>query len=937
MPPVVHIKSIRDQVKSLVPNPKPAIVNRLISYYESPNFTIRSPLSTTPQTRYYDLENVKFFARILTMLQDMGIFPPPVSQSQGGVPGTFDGPLVFATGSSSASSLRHPANEIEMQQNALSSEPGSLVDAANNLNTEVEFEGRPQVEYVAQRWVQQQTQTESKINLPRIPPIGASNDEFVSYFDSLQTAFNSGALRASITDSQQIEEELDLKQVDLIDEEEFEMNIQRPLTMLQRASVWSQSIRRRLPYSRATVQQRRDIQTELMPIWTIADDDLEEFSESKEQLPPPNIRTWWRNLSPIQRARNFAYYRELAAFLLIPVGILVQGIALHKNLESQSSDPLMELYYKLSSTNFFKANFTALDWAFVITRTDRKDNFRLMNYLQTDPNYYNEDVLILWEFHLKIVDNNSDSVPWFIIFREMLLFRADNNDLIKVVLKSTLFKPYEWLYILNAIEYAHRFWISNYVSAQIVLTERLQTQVKDAKTLIYAELMQPVRQEKFIFLMSAFKDALTTSNVPDFALSEDWQKHAMKLFKESYFYLAFSDTAFKTLLYELTIHHELYSRNATDVVTLFLHRFNAGPNDDVVTPFNDLSIGISSSEDPSNYIHQTLQAMNNYYNEGLDTLAYMVINNHFQTQVVSCSSFGEAVQRLNLPRNFPAVASLQILSALSYDALGFLKKVQTDVNQKTEPPGSLPSVNLFRQGLDSNYFIPASHIVQHGRSLKSVAYATTDIVLYEPNNALYIPWNELSFVRCLNYTLTVWKDYLVAIVDSTVDKGRDINIILFRISGADETGLIPKSDGSVVIYSKHMTPTPTGVVLKDDHWISKEMDLIVGTGLTLGVIILTDHFFEMDIGIVLTKFTGNIMKTALISYSKMSFKNQVIVGSISSAAYVYGPSKIYDKAKEITNTILGAGPALSLVVLLTGVAFMASNLSSLSENKKRKR
>ena len=61
--PVFVVFNVKDQLKKRIPEPDPAIVNRLISYYSGTNFSIRLPFQTTPRQRYYDLEEVKDFAR----------------------------------------------------------------------------------------------------------------------------------------------------------------------------------------------------------------------------------------------------------------------------------------------------------------------------------------------------------------------------------------------------------------------------------------------------------------------------------------------------------------------------------------------------------------------------------------------------------------------------------------------------------------------------------------------------------------------------------------------------------------------------------------------------------------------------------------------------------------------------------------------------------
>ena len=770
------------------------------------------------------------------------------------------------------------------------------------------------------------------------------------FWINLKLALDDGSLRATQQDAQQIENEFDVQEVEPIEEQPFEMNIVRPLTMLQRASIWSQSIRRRLPYTNARTEQKRQLESELMPIFSIADEDLEEFSDvdlndvKQPELPPPVVRTWWRNLNPIERARKFQYYKEMAAFLLIPVGVLVQGLFLHKNLSTQEVDPLMTLYYQLPADNFFKKNYSALDWAFVIPQTDRALNFRLMNYLNdVRIKYYQEDIIQLWDSHLHIADRSitpNVAIQWFIIFRDMYLFRGNNPDLLKVCFQSNLFKEYEWIYILNAIKYNQRIWISTYLNSKKPITDTILKASTDAKKELYSELRQPIRKQTFMYLTAAFKNNLI--DIPEVEYTDDWQKEMFKLFELSNFKLTFARQAFQTLLFEISTNPELYSNNAKDIVTLFLHRFNTSPESDLVPPFNDLSGALVSEDNKSLYVNQTLQAMNKYYNEGLDPLAYMVLNNHFRNPVRTFAGFGDAVKALDLPPNFPARACLQILSAISYDAIGFMKKLGDDLKNVQEPPVSLPSVRLFNQGIASNYSFESNIALPNSsRNLRSIGYTSTSIKLYDPTNAVtsaVVPWDELNFVRCANYTLTVWKDYLVAVIDTVSDKSKDINVILFRIVGMDDFGEVPNSNASVVVYSKPMSPTPTGVVLKQDHWTSFEFGVLAQTGLTLGAIVLTDHIFNMDVGIVLAKYTGSILKTALISYSKLSFKNQVIVGAIGSATYIYGPTKMIEKVQDIVKSVSGAGAGIGILVLLSGAGFVLSNYQTIkSFNKKRKR
>ena len=97
-PKIFNYQSTEDIVKTLVPEPDPKILQRLISHHSSTDFSIRMPWQRSPQVAYYDLEDLKFYARILTMLAALGIYPPAeVLMGGGGNPMKIVGSKVLST------------------------------------------------------------------------------------------------------------------------------------------------------------------------------------------------------------------------------------------------------------------------------------------------------------------------------------------------------------------------------------------------------------------------------------------------------------------------------------------------------------------------------------------------------------------------------------------------------------------------------------------------------------------------------------------------------------------------------------------------------------------------------------------------------------------------------------------------------------------------
>lgn len=129
-------RSIKEIVAEACPVPNERTVQRLKDAYKSYDFSLRLPGQSAPAPRYYDEQDVLFYARILTMLAAKGIYPPVLVQAAGGsttsiLPTTIDGPMTFVPeGRSSTRNFIIPRSEDEAKEIARSRNPGSLADAA---------------------------------------------------------------------------------------------------------------------------------------------------------------------------------------------------------------------------------------------------------------------------------------------------------------------------------------------------------------------------------------------------------------------------------------------------------------------------------------------------------------------------------------------------------------------------------------------------------------------------------------------------------------------------------------------------------------------------------------------------------------------------------------------------------------------------------------
>src|SRR5207302_1452922 len=94
-----------------------------------------------------------------------------------------------------------------------------------------------------------------------------------------------------------------------------------------------------------------------------------------------------------------------------------------------------------------------------------------------------EDIGQLWQSHLYVGSskNGNLAVTWFIIFRDIVLFRTANPEMVTTVKQSDLFKEYQWIYILNAILPIQRPILTTFVSYKLSPTFTLLASAKNAK------------------------------------------------------------------------------------------------------------------------------------------------------------------------------------------------------------------------------------------------------------------------------------------------------------------------------------------------------------------------------------------------------------------------------------------------------------------------
>ena len=404
--PVVHKKPIRERLKDFLPEPDPKIVNRLISYFDYFNPRDRASF----YHHAYDLENVKFYARILTLLAELGIYPPVQVQMAGITPSkivsSFDGPLIFAPSEpASTRFLRRTSNSSESKENVLSGEAGSLADASEGMLSDIDSDGEDQVLTLIEL-----------VHLRRQPQIHLDESEFkesksIDEFDmDLDDVLDDDALSDFRGPQDTKVPSLDdFKDVELIDEEEPEMNIIRQTTIRNRAVEAIRRIRGRLPLLRIPNERRAEIELQIQQraAFTIDDDNVWDDDDLSSNpfnppTPTPIARQWWDRMDPSMRRRFWIWLRYMGWYMLIPIALIPQLLLITKKQKTEFEDPLVTMFNQLKKTNWFRNQFPTFYWRDIIANSSRDDNFLfLTQMLGDDKNNYTyfhfyEDLVLVW-------------------------------------------------------------------------------------------------------------------------------------------------------------------------------------------------------------------------------------------------------------------------------------------------------------------------------------------------------------------------------------------------------------------------------------------------------------------------------------------------------------------------------------------------------------
>ena len=136
-----------------------------------------------------------------------------------------------------------------------------------------------------------------------------------------------------------------------------------------------------------------------------------------------------------------------------------------------------------------------------------------------------------------------------------------------------------------------------------------------------------------------------------------------------------------------------------------------------------------------------------------------------------CSSFGQMLDSLPLPSNFPKVETFQIVSALYHDLSGFTRKARDDLKDvhvalgEVKFPNELPKCRLF----DNGPYTGSHAIAPPGRRLLGIDVSTSNSMALVTYTRSRDDWMSSHFAQVPLFLCTLVKDGLLFLFDVVSD------------------------------------------------------------------------------------------------------------------------------------------------------------------------
>lgn len=928
---------IREIVAEACPNPEPAIVQRLKDDWKRTDWGIRFPWQSAPRTSYYDEKDVMFFARILTMLQYFGVYPPARLTAQGGgstSSTSFDGPIEITPNEpTSRPYLTVATTEDEVKRNTFSQERGGLADAARNQLREIFTFGRNQVNELVNavgrlsRRMDRTTETPPDIPIEYLPgyediDTRTLNDDQKMLLRTPPQDFADQFTQA-LDQNHPVQNRFDTRRSEII------RKVRILYENIYRRFVWSLLSEEKKAKYRNTID--RTVQEIELEETKAEEEDPEEdtplLPDSAPRDLPPRVFIRWNLLVRVAR------------FLLIPMSAIVAGVTLYQNRSSEPEDELVRLFLALPEDHWFR-QLPLRSWVKLIILTPRQQNYLLLQQVTNkDLLHFTEDVNILWwidNLMFQQQSKNDEAVAFFEVIKRDVTYRTEHskdlNSIVKV--QTQLLRPFEVCYVARGSDPSGLQVLAAFFQAKLVPSTQLRSIAANSQKLLNVERLTPRRQENFRNLIEAFQLDVEQSK---HEFKSEWTTAMMRLYKLSMFYKTLDERAFVNVLQELSVNSQLYPTDAKLIVSDFLRRYTTktGGSFEHTLPFQQNVTALKNDNDIYVPTKQLLDAMRMYRNDQkMDALAYEVLMQHWEQHkaITEFKTLDDAVASFNLSTR-TKIALFSLIGAVQNGLLPFIDAVQRDFASQKKTDGvvqTLPSVGLVLDGPpQTEDEIEQASSTRQTNNVISTSPASRHIL---SNTDVALDYKTVPFFRFQN--LVLLQLGLVTVVMAANDG--TMNMVTLHDNNNDHD-----DNYAVEVWQKPTETSNAGALVLSNtssSWSNQIMDVVIGaTFVMVGFMIATENHIGPEVAGVVIASGGKALIAATSSIvtslsakvaAASTYTKLVALGAASAGgtAYVYR-----EEIKEVVSS------ATSLIPLVIGAAVLVSLSNVYVASSKRAR
>ncbi|MBS1738365.1 MAG: hypothetical protein JSS98_17425, partial [Bacteroidetes bacterium] len=777
------------------------------------------------------------------------------------------------------------------------------------------------------------------------------------------TDINPGPYEGNDTYSDNVLEEIDLNDWKQSDDQAAlyaARRLPRTREVMRRLDIIADQLRRRLPWSRLTEEQKNRVNRALPPGFRLRNrpGDEQVLWEADDYDPPVS---WWRRLGRRGARIRLNWMQKIMWRFLLPVSLLSPGVALYyREGEGEKEDELITLWRALPDDNWFKQSMDLFSWAKLIPMTPRADNYLLLKQVgNAELLHYRFDVNLVQVISRGVKNmkpgnpGNDWTLNLFKAFKADMAYRATHNtQLTKIVTTFDLGTSFGWGLVCAAQgSDPHGLHVmAAFFESGLQVDNDLRWAITKANGQATAEHQGPFRELKYQDLIAAFSNAIKFSK--DFRTP--WMKEMMVLYHSSKFDATLEKLAFTNVLRQLEVNATLYQDSARSVLEDFLRRYTKDGDPSNVLPFQHNLHALKYGDDIFAPVSQLLQAMANYRNDGrLDKLAYELLNKKWEPHNAQTpyDSFAAAMASFDLSEKHKVVVQAAVES-MQNGLMPFVETVRHELKTKPVEEDGLPAE-----------LVGLSKVVSPPEEELSVFPINSNVPFADNSRAL-VPFENSPVPAVVPSSRSVgsgkkvmaavpaWIDYetvpFFRVENTVVLQLGDVPVVMAVNDNIVQIAAFPAPENDEGPYAMEVWQKPVeqsnsgGLVLAKFPWFTAVAQLAFLVTMTIMAAFIVaernhvgpERMAAVTLGKVATVVVGG-GKLVVNHFVALPFKEQLMItGGIGvGAGVVVYRKEIADALTRVTTS----GAQLIAIVVAVSLLATASDFYSASQGRKKRK